>query len=90
MTSASLLSALRDLLGSEVTHQGVRCRLLEVLDDGPFVILEDCEKNMTIQENQYGGLWRRVPQVYTVPVIKDGTCDLHPQFEALNLPLGLH
>jgi len=90
MASTALLTALRDLLGTEVTHQGVRCRLLEVLDDGPFVILEDCEKNMTIQENQYGGLWRRVPQVYTVPVISNGTSELHPQFLALNLPLRPH
>ncbi len=90
MTSASLLTALRALLGTEVFHQGVRCRLFEVLDDGPFLILEDCEQNMTIQENQYGGLWRRVPQRYTIPVMSAGRCELHPQFVALKLPLSLH
>lgn len=90
MNSASLLTALRTLLGTEVIYQGVRCQLLEVLDDGPYLILQDCEANTTIQENQYGGLWRRVPQVYTIPVMSPGTCDLHPQFAALNLPLSLH
>lgn len=90
MTPVSLLTALRALLGTEVVHQGVRCRLLEVIDDGPLLILEDCEAHTTIQENQYGGLWRRVPQVYTVPVMSAGTCELHPQFVALNLPLSRH
>lgn len=90
MISPSLLAALRALLGTEVMHQGVRCRLLEVLDDGPLLILEDCEENTTIQENQYGGLWRRVPRVYTIPVMASGTCQLHPQFVALDLPLPGH
>jgi len=90
MTSPELLTALRHLLGAEVIHQGVRCRLLEVLDDGPFLILEDCEEHTAIQENQYGGLWRRVPQVYTVPVITADRSELHPQFAALKLPLSLH
>lgn len=89
MTSVSLLSALRSQLGTEVIHQGVHCRLLEVLDDGPLLILEDCEAHTAIQENQYGGLWRRVPQVYTVPVFTAGTCELHPQFVALQLPISL-
>lgn len=90
MTSPSLLRALRALLGTEVLHQGVRCRLLEVIDDGPLLILEDCEENKTLQENQYGGLWRRVPQVYTVPVLAADGCEPHPQFAALNLPVTLH
>jgi len=90
MISPSLLTALRDLLGTEVMYQGVRCRVLEVLDDGPLLVLEDCEENKTIQENQYGGLWRRVPQVYTIPVMTSGTCELHPQFVELNLSLPRH
>ncbi|HEY0721689.1 MAG TPA: hypothetical protein VGE50_10615 [Gammaproteobacteria bacterium] len=89
MTSASLLSALRSQLGTEVIHQGVHCRLLEVLDDGPQLILQDSEDHTMIQENQYGGLWRRVPQVYTVPVFTAGSCELHPQFVALKLAIPL-
>ena len=90
MTSAALLTALRNLLGAEVIHQGVRCRLLEGLDDGPSLVLEDCEENTAIQENQYGGLWRRVPKIYTVPVVTTETREFHPLFVALKLPLSLH
>lgn len=90
MTSAPHLTALRNLLGTEVMHQGVRCRLFEVLDDGPWLILEDCEENTSLQENQFGGLWRRVPQHYTIPVLSSDGCDFHPLFAALKLPLTSH
>lgn len=87
MTTASLLSTLRAQLGNEVVYQGVRCRLLEVLDDGPLLILQDEEAHTVVQENQYGGVWRRVPRVYTVPVFTAGSSELHPQFVALKLAL---
>lgn len=90
MTSVSLLSALRTQLGTEVIHQGVHCRLLEVLDDGPLLILQDSEEHTMIQENQYGGLWRRVPQHYTIPVFTNDGRNFHPLFTALNLSITPH
>lgn len=90
MNIEPLLAALRSHLGAEVMHQGVRCRLQEVLGDGPALILADCEANTSIQENQYGGMWRRVPRVYTVPVLSADGTGLHAQFLALNLPLAGH
>lgn len=90
MNPEVLLAALRNLVGVEVIHQGVRCRLFEVLDDGPWLVLEDCEANTSIQENQFGGVWRRVPQHYTIPVSNGDGHGFHPLFTALNLPITPH
>ncbi len=85
-----LTAHLRSLLGVEVIHQGVRCQLLEILDDGPTLVLQDRETHTTIQDNQYGGPWRRVPAVYTIPLTTQDGTELHPSFIALNLPLMPH
>ncbi len=85
-----LIAHLRSLLGVEVIHQGIRCQLLEILDDGPTLVLQDRATHTTIQDNQYGGPWRRVPTIYTIPLtVQDGT-ELHPSFIALNLPMMPH
>jgi hypothetical protein len=90
MNLTPFLIELRKFVGTKVVHQGVCCHLLEVLADGPWLVLEDCEANTSIQENQYGGLWRRVPRTYTIPVVTADGTELHPQFLALNLAISLH
>lgn len=90
MAPQTLVYELRKLIGEAVLHNGVCCRLLEVLEDGPQVVLEDCEANTSIQENQYGGMWRRVPRIYTIPVIDADGKGFHPQFLALNLAISRH
>jgi len=89
MKTEQIVASLRQMVGIELRHEGVCCRLLEILEDGPSLVLEDCEKNTSIQENQYGGLWRRVPRIYTIPVISADGTTLHPSFLALNLPISL-
>lgn len=85
-----IIAYLRGQLGIEVIHQGMRCQLLEVLDDGPTLVLQDCEAHTTIQDNQYGGPWRRVPSIYTIPLTTQDGGMFHPSFIALNLPLMPH
>ncbi|QKT04854.1 hypothetical protein HUS23_14055 [Ectothiorhodospiraceae bacterium 2226] len=74
---------LRILIGRRVRHQGQDCQIIEVLDDGPTLILQG--DDAVIQANRFGEAHRRVPHTYTVPV-----CDEHgaPHAEFLALKLA--
>lgn len=78
------IEQLRDMIGVQVWHEGTCCEVLEVLEDGPSLILVSVEAD-TIQTDQFGNPSRRVPKTHTVPVLSgDGTA-LHPAFLALDL-----
>lgn len=82
---APTLPQLRGLIGQCVSFHGVACRVIEVLEDGPMVVLQDAERNTDIQDNLYGEPSRQVPRVYQVPVWDDREGALHPDFGELTL-----
>lgn len=73
---------LRGMIGSDVTHRGSRCRVIEVIEDGPALVLQDLEKR-DMQADQYGDPRRRVPTTYTVPVLDAERRSINPDFLAL-------
>ena len=77
------LPDLRRLIGQSVLYHGICCRVIEVLEDGPSLVLADGGKNREIQDNQYGEPNRTVPRTYTVPV--RAGAELHPDFLELSL-----
>lgn len=79
---------LRTLIGRRVVFQDAVCEVLEVLDDGPAIVLRRTGGDTVIQPNQYGDASRRVPQTHTIPVFAPGSRDPHPDFLALGL-IGL-
>jgi hypothetical protein len=79
------LEQLRNMIGLHMLHQGVRCQVIEVLEDGPSLVLQSVEESPTIQPNQYGEATRRVPVTYTIPVLNKDHTELHPDFLALDL-----
>ena len=79
------LPQLRGLIGQCVSFHGVTCHIIEVLDDGPTMVLQDDERNADIQDNQYGEPSRRVPRVYQVPVWDRERSALHAEFDGLTL-----
>ncbi len=78
------LDQLRSLIGLFVYHQGVCCQVIEVLEDGPAIVLLS-EEPPTIQPNQHGEATRRTPVTYTIPVLNAEQDELHPAFLALDL-----
>lgn len=79
---------LRKLIGLEVEHQGICCRIVEVLEREPALVLEACGQREAIQDNQYGDPHRRVAEVFTISLFdeqREGEC--HPDIVALGLPL---
>lgn len=85
MTGISItIEQLRSMIGVHVWHEGVRCEVLEVLEDGPTLILVSIDGD-TIQADQFGNPSRRVPTTHTVPVVGSDGATLHPAFVALDL-----
>jgi hypothetical protein len=79
------LDQLRGMIGLKVRHHGMRCQIIEVLEDGPSLVLQNCEAISTIQANQFGDANRRVPQTQTIPVLTPDHTELHALFLALDL-----
>lgn len=75
---------LRRLIGAAVRHAGVDCRIIEVLEDGPSLVLQS-EMGQSIQPDQYGEAHRWVPHTLTIPVFNDEKTELNPDFLALGI-----
>lgn len=73
----SNINGLRNLIGQRVRFQDVIFEIIEILEDGPSFVLQDCEKHTSIQPDQHGEAHRRVPQTMTLPVLitLDGQLD---------------
>jgi len=85
MTSINItLDQLRNMIGIELNHQGIPCKVVEVLEDGPSIVLM-CTDEGCIQSDQYGNPLRRVPQTFNVPVLSRDKQSIHPAFLALDL-----
>ena len=79
------VSQLRDLIGYEVEFDGTTCQIIEVIEDGPALILQHLHQHSTIQADQHGEAHRRVPSTITVPVYDSQGTALNADFSALNL-----
>jgi len=67
-SSGNNVDHLRDLIGTRALYNGILFEIIEVLEDGPSLVLQDCEKHTTIQADQLGEAHRRVPQTMTLPI----------------------
>lgn len=79
------LDQLRSMIGLCLLHQGTLCRVIEVLEDGPSLVLQSIEEEPSIQANQHGEANRRTPVSYTIPVLDSTQNELHAQFLELDL-----
>lgn len=78
------LEQLRGMIGLAVCYHGATCEVVEVLEDGPAVVLRD-RRETAIQDDRFGDPHRRVAQTYTVPVVDEDGVRLHPEFLAMEL-----
>lgn len=82
------LEQLRGMIGLQVCHQGGRYQIIEVLEDGPSLVLESRQHDTAQQADQYGEPGRWVARTHTVPVLSAERDALHPSFLALDLAEG--
>jgi len=71
------INSLRSAIGQRVRFKNVIFEIIEILEDGPSFVLQDCEARTSIQPDQHGEAHRRVPQTMTLPILMttDGNLD---------------
>ena len=72
------LTQLRNLIGARTRCEDADCVVIEVLEDVPALVLENCACATVIQPDQQGSAKRRVPQRFTVPVLLEGGQQINP------------
>ena len=75
---------LRGMIGTRVRYQGITCSILEVLEDGPALVLISVGQG-AIQSDQFGNPKRRVPETFTIPVFTPEHDAYHPAYLSLGL-----
>ena len=76
------LDELRQLIGAKVRYLEDLWQVIEILEDGPTLVLESLQRRV-VQHNQYGEGQRRVPHRLSVPVFGKDKQALHPEFLSL-------
>lgn len=85
---SDLIQQLRNSIGSEVEYCGMRCTVVELLDQPLCLVLQALGARIAIQENQYGLPYRRVTPVFTIPCLSSNEEEcLNPELLNLGLPL---
>ena len=79
---------LKNLLGHHLNYSGTPCRVIEILDEGPALVLQDCGEYAAIQSSQYGEARRRVARVFTVPLLNLRRDDINPSLIGLKTLLS--
>ena len=78
------VNELRAMIGMDVVYHGQQARIIEVLEEGPSLVLQATGADV-IQSNMHGHPTRRSPETLTVRVLSgDGTA-LHKDFLDLDL-----
>jgi hypothetical protein len=77
------LEQLRGMIGIELCYNNKECQVVEVLEDGPSLVLQYSEND--IQKNQHGNAHRRVPETFCIPVLSGDKNELSEVFLSLDL-----
>lgn len=73
---------LHNLIGLQITHDDKPCVLIEVMDDGPYLVFQ-CQSGKEIQCNQHGNANRKSSPTFTIHCLNDVKSDLHPVLKEL-------
>lgn len=79
------LTQLRQMIGLRVRYRGEVWLVIEVIEDGPSLILETEADDRVVQTSQFGDGYRRSPRQVAVAVIDSDRRRLHPDFLAIDL-----
>lgn len=80
------LEQLRGMIGIQLYHNGKPSIVIEVLEDGPSLVIQHLDKNSSpIQSNQYGNAHRRTPETFCIPVLSADKTELSGLFLELDL-----
>ncbi len=77
------LEQLRGMIGIRLCHNNRPCQVIEVLEDGPSLVLQ--YEDSDIQLDQHGNGHRRVPETVCIPVLSSDKTELSDIFLMLDL-----
>ncbi len=77
--STDLLTRLRNMIGRQVRLHGDLHQVIEILPEGPVVVLQALEQDSVIQANAQGEASRLVPLIVEVPACLGGEKTLDPR-----------
>jgi hypothetical protein len=80
------LERLKSLVGAELRYQGMRCTLVEVLDEPPFVVLRPIGAAPVIQADNFGKPMRHAPQLFELPVFGTDGVSLSAELQMISVP----
>ena len=84
MTLDITINQLRGLIGLQVHYKHCDCVIVEVLEDGPSLVLRAHEAT-SIQQDQHGEAHRHVPRTMTIPVLSKDKTELSSALLSLDL-----
>ena len=74
------------MIGIQLYYNNKACQVVEVLEDGPSLVLQQIKIDASpIQSNQYGNAHRRTPETFCIPVLSPDKSELSIPFLALDL-----
>jgi hypothetical protein len=80
------VARLRSLVGRELRYQGMRCTLVEVLDEPPVVVLRPIDAAPVIQADNFGKPMRHAPQLFELPVFAPDGVSLSAELRLVSVP----
>lgn len=78
------IEQLRGLIGLQVHYENCDCVIVEVLEDGPSIVLR-ADEATCIQHDQHGEAHRHVPRTMTVSVLSKDRTELSSALLSLDL-----
>lgn len=84
--SGTTLKDLRALVGREVRYQGLRCTLVDILEDPAIAVLRPLGADPVIQADNYGQPMRHAPQIYELPVFAADGHTLSAELQLISVP----
>jgi hypothetical protein len=73
------------MLGLRVRYRGAVYSVLEVIEDGPAIVIEPEIAVSSIQTDAYGNARRHTRSLLTIPVLSADRREIHPEFLAIDL-----
>jgi hypothetical protein len=83
---SDILARLAPFVGREVSYQGMRCTVLDLLSDPPMLVLRPADAAPVIQADNFGKPTRHAPQLYELPVFAADGHSLSAEMRLVKLP----
>ena len=86
MDSRMTLTRLKSLVGAELRYQGMRCLLVDVLDQPPVVVLRPIDADPVVQADSFGKPMRHAPRLFELPVFGPDGVSPSAELQLISVP----